>query len=214
MGQSIIGEDKLVAFAKSLNANAKDIEEIAKQFIAVGKVYGVRGDIAFCQSLCETHYFLYDMGTAVTPDQHNYCGMGVTQKGIKGNSFATVKDGVTAQIQHLLAYASTNPIPNGETKLDPRFDLVTRGIAPHWEDLDNHWAMSDNYGKEIMSIFNRLVVFTPLIQQPQEPTKPVDIVKPVEPTPSQPSTSGDTQTKVSIWQKIIDFIISLFKGGK
>ena len=60
--------------------------------------------------------------------------------------------------QHLLAYASSAPIPSGRTKLDPRFDLVRRGSAPYVEWLgkaDNPngtgWAAPGNgYGASIL----------------------------------------------------------------
>lgn len=126
---------------------------IAEAFIEVGNVYGIRGDIALCQSIIETGWFLFGGGTAVTPDQHNYCGLGVTQKGVKGAAFDTVRDGVTAQLQHLYAYAASTPLPGGETVIDPRFDMVPRGCAPSWEDLNLRWAMNDAYGESILAVY-------------------------------------------------------------
>lgn len=171
MGKSVVSAEKMASFVKSKNPNAENIDEIAKAFIEVGNRYGVRGDIAFCQSIIETGWFKFDGGTAVTPDQHNYCGLGVISKGVKGHSFDNVEDGVTAQIQHLFAYASKNDIPNGEILLDPRFKYVTRGIAPHWEDLNMRWAMNDNYGQHIISIYNQLEKFdyTPPVSKDEQP---------------------------------------------
>lgn len=174
MGESVVSSDKMVAFVRSINPTAQDIEEIAKSFIEVGKTYGIRGDTAFIQSIIETSWFKFDNGTAVTPDQHNYCGMGVTQKGMKGNSFETVNDGVTAQIQHLYAYANKLELPSGEILLDPRFKYVTRGIAPHWEDLSMRWAMNENYGNQILARYNDMVSFEytpPVIEEPVEEPK-------------------------------------------
>lgn len=182
MGESVVDFEKMVAFVKVVNPNAQDIEEIALNFIEIGRAYGIRGDMAFCQSIIETGYFKFDGGTAVTPDQHNYAGIGVTSKGMKGNSFAEVKDGVTAQIQHLFAYASKNEVPVGEEILDPRFKLVSRGVAPHFEDLNNRWAMNDHYGQDIVKLYEKLVNF--------EYTPPV---KPVE------------DQQVSMIKKLIDY---------
>jgi hypothetical protein len=53
--------------------------------------------MAIAQSILETGWFKY-AGSAVTSDQHNYCGLGVTSTGIKGSSFDTIEDGVTAQL--------------------------------------------------------------------------------------------------------------------
>lgn len=156
MGKSILQPETMVSFVKRNNKAAPDIEEIARSFLEIGEVYNIRGDMAFCQSVIETGWFAYQ-GSAVTPDQHNYAGIGVTQRGVKGNSFPTVRDGVRAQIQHLYAYASKLPLPEGETLIDPRFRYVTKGIAPYWEDLNGKWAMSNTYGQQIVAMYKSLV---------------------------------------------------------
>src|SRR5690606_14576785 len=200
---------------KAKNPNAQDIEEIAKQFIEVGNKYNIRGDVAFAQSIIETGWFKFDGGTAVTPDQHNYCGLGVVSKGVKGNSFDTVKDGVTAQIQHLYAYANKLAIPSDEEMLDPRFKYVTRGVAPHWEDLNNRWAMNNNYGQHIISIYNQLVDFKyvpPVIEEEPVVEEPIEDIPVVE----EPEVS-DEDKQINMWKKIIDYLfekLSAFFGKK
>lgn len=163
MGTQTISAAKMAAFVKRENPNAPDINRIANAFSEIGNKYGIRGDIAFCQSILETGWFKYNSGTAVTPDQHNYGGLGVTQKGVKGNVFATVEIGVTAQIQHLYGYANTAPIPAGEKIVDQRFDILERygkrGIAPHWQDLGGVWAGDREYGNKILAIYHQLQNF-------------------------------------------------------
>lgn len=173
--------DRMYEFVKSKNSSFD--REIAEQFIAVGKIYGIRGDIALCQSIIETGWFKFDDGTAVTPDQHNYCGLGVTSLGKKGESFATIKAGVTAQIQHLYAYACTKAIPSGETLLDNRFKYVTRGSAPNWEDLGGKWSSVSTYGTQIVKKYNEMMAF----QMPGG----------TNPAPN-PSTSSLTASSMSI----------------
>lgn len=158
-GKSVVSAEKMIAFVKEKNQNAQDIEDIANAFIRISDKYGIRGDVAFCQSILETGWFRFDNGTAVTPDQHNYCGLGAVSEGVKGHSFKTVEEGVLAQIQHLFAYAHNRPIPSGEAIIDPRFEYVTRGIAPHWEDLSNRWANNSNYGTDILSLYSQLLEF-------------------------------------------------------
>lgn len=215
MGKSVVSVEKMVAFVKAKNPNAQDIEEIAKQFIEVGNKYNIRGDVAFAQSIIETGWFKFDGGTAVTPDQHNYCGLGVVSKGVKGNSFDTVKDGVTAQIQHLYAYANKLAIPSDEEMLDPRFKYVTRGVAPHWEDLNNRWAMNNNYGQHIISIYNQLVDFKyvpPVIEEEPVVEEPIEDIPVVE----EPEVS-DEDKQINMWKKIIDYLfekLSAFFGKK
>lgn len=156
---TILGSQKITAaqlnkFVSKYNANVDP--KIAEEFINIGKIYGIRGDIAFCQSCVETGYFKY-AGSAVTPDQHNYCGLGVLSNGMKGNSFDTVEKGVEAQIQHLYAYASKDPIPNGRAIMDPRFTYVSRGTAPRWVDLNMRWSMTTIYGQTILSVYKKLI---------------------------------------------------------
>ena len=156
MGKSVISAEKMAAFVKEKNPKAQDIDEIAKSFIEIGQKYGVRGDVAFAQSILETGWFTFE-GSAVTPDQYNYGGLGVTSRGVKGNEFASIQEGVTAQIQHLYAYASKGNIPEGEIIVDLRFKLVSpRGKAPYWKDLSGTWAADRNYGTKILSLYEQL----------------------------------------------------------
>lgn len=156
LGTSKLEYTQLVNFVKSITDEANDLEKIAKCYIKVGEKYNVRGDIAFCQAILETDYFRYGNGTAVTPDQHNFCGMGVLRKGMKGNSFATIKDGVTAHIQHLYCYACDKDLPKGEKLIDPRFKYVQRGSAPTWYMLGKKWSSSQVYGEKILNIYKRI----------------------------------------------------------
>ena len=121
----------------------------------------MRGDIAFAQSCLETGNFTF-RGSAVTLSQNNFCGMGVTQNGVKGNSFATPQLGIRAQIQHLKAYASTEPLK--QDCIDTRFRYVQRGCAPYVEWLGiqenpNHkgWASGANYGAKILQILAQIL---------------------------------------------------------
>ena len=86
------------------------------------------------------------------------------QRGQRGCQFETIEDGVTAMLQHLYAYACTEPLPEGETILDPRFSYVTRGISSTWEGLNGRWAMNQSYAQNILSLYKRMedhIVTTP-----------------------------------------------------
>jgi N-acetylmuramoyl-L-alanine amidase/flagellum-specific peptidoglycan hydrolase FlgJ len=190
VGKSVVSATNMAQFVKSKNPNAKNIDEIARAFEVVGKRYGIRGDIAFCQAIIETGWFKFDGGTAVTPDQYNYCGLGVTSKGMKGASFSSIEDGVSGQIQHLFAYATKSEIPSGERLVDPRFNLVTRGVAPHWEDLSNKWAMNANYGSHILDLYKQLVNFNyvpPVVEEEKD---------------------NDVEEQLSMWKKIVDYVFA------
>ena len=109
----------------------------AKYFLDEGKKEGVRGDLAFAQSLHETNFFKF--GGDVKPFQNNFAGLGATGNKESGLSFTTPQEGIRAQIQHLKAYASKKPL--NQRCIDPRFKLVKkRGCAPYIESLSGLWA--------------------------------------------------------------------------
>lgn len=160
MGKSVLTADKMNAYLKSINPSAPLYADL---YLTEGLAEGVRGDLAFCQSILETGYFKFE-GSAVTLDQNNFCGMGVTKNGMKGNSFATPRLGIRAQIQHLKAYASTEPLNN--PCIDTRFKYVERGCAPYIEWLGipenpkgKGWAAGANYGTKILTIYNNIKNF-------------------------------------------------------
>jgi N-acetylmuramoyl-L-alanine amidase len=168
IGTSKVTPDVLAAFVSTNNTKFDKL--ISEYYSAIGTTYGIQSDVAFCQAIVETHYFLFDMGTAVKPEQHNYAGLGVTQKGEMGLSFDTIENGVRAHLQHLYAYATNSDLPNGETLLDPRFKYVERGIAPSWEDLSTRWATDGAYGDTILKVYDQLLTFSQNYTQNVEKT--------------------------------------------
>lgn len=158
LGETEVDVETMVKFVRTRNADFP--RGIAEAFHRIGKIYGIRGDIALCQSIIETGWFKFTGGTAVTLDQNNFCGLGVTKLGEKGHSFSTVDEGVTAQIQHLFAYACKHSLPRGEKIVDPRFKLVSRGIAPNWHDLNNRWAANSKYGDHILALFDEMLQYS------------------------------------------------------
>lgn len=156
---AILGASQVSAEAMYRYVNKRNPEftrDIAEAFHEVGARYGIKGDIAFCQAIIETGWFRFNGGTAVTPDQHNYCGLGVERRGHRGCSFETAAEGVAAFMQHLFAYCSTEPLPVDEVLLDPRFNFIERGTAPCWEDLSGKWAMNPRYGDTILDLYRRM----------------------------------------------------------
>ncbi|WP_253735743.1 N-acetylmuramoyl-L-alanine amidase [Paenibacillus sp. FJAT-26967] len=173
MGRTQADASKITNFIRTVNPSFN--AEIARNFVDIGAKYGVRGDVAVAQSIHETNWFRF--GGDVKPEQNNFAGIGATG-GVPGNSFPTIAAGVTAQIQHLYAYASKNPLPAGEVIMDPRFHLVTRGIAPNWEDLSGRWAVpgydrkkyaslqdalqaGETYGHSILKLYNKMMASGP-----------------------------------------------------
>ena len=144
MQMNIIGKSECTAYqmaqyliAKNPNAKSWALE-YAQIYLEEGETEGIRGDGAWIQSCKETHYFIFDCGTSVTFDQNNFCGLGVTKKGMKGHSFATPRLGIRAQMQHLKGYATSAPLKN--PCVDPRYKYVQKGCACTFEMLAGKWA--------------------------------------------------------------------------
>lgn len=162
MGTAVATAAQMESYLKKANPSvAQSVIDMIPLYLSEGKAEGVRGDIAFAQSCLETGNFGFS-GSAVTLDQNNFCGMGVTSNGMKGNSFATPQLGIRAQIQHLKAYASTAALVNA--CIDPRFQYVTRGAAPYVEWLGSKenpkgvgWATGAGYGGKILAILKKIV---------------------------------------------------------
>lgn len=157
MGDTEQTVERMYQFVKSRNNDFP--REIAETYHRAGQRYGIRGDIALCQAILETGWFKFTGGTAVDKQQYNYCGLGVICKGMKGCSFSNIDEGVTAQIQHLYAYATKAPLPDNETLVDPRFSQVRRGCAEHWEDLNGRWAANDRYSEGILNLYRMMCDF-------------------------------------------------------
>jgi len=162
MGNAVATVAQMETYLKGKNPNAaQSVLDMLPLYLSEGKTEGVRGDIAFAQSCLETGNFTFS-DSAVTLDQNNFCGMGVTSNGLKGNSFDTPQLGIRAQIQHLKAYASTESLKN--SCIDPRFKYVTRGCAEYVEWLGQQenpqgkgWAAGAGYGAKILSILKAVL---------------------------------------------------------
>lgn len=178
MGKAQATAQQMALFCRSKNSAPQltscSLEQLAEMFIEEGEAEGVRGDVAFAQSLHETGYFKF--GGIVLPTQNNYAGIGALNGNATGQaaSFPDPRTGVRAQIQHLKAYASTEALVN--ECVDPRFSLVARGVAPYVEWLgaaDNPqgrgWAVPGaGYGANIVKLLGQIMAQ----ETPQAPAEP------------------------------------------
>ncbi len=159
MGEAQVSAGQMVNYLLSVNPNATGYQSLPQIFLDQGKLEGVRGDIAFAQACLETGNFAF--GGDVLPEQNNFCGLGATGNGVAGCSFATMAEGAIAQIQHLQAYASENPLVG--TCVDPRYHYVTRNSAQYveWLGIQENpngigWASGANYGEKILEILGKM----------------------------------------------------------
>lgn len=127
---------------------APSINDFCRIFYEECAAENVRAEVAFCQAMKETGYLRF--GGAVDVAAFNFAGIGAVDSSPGSyNWFPDIRTGIRAQVQHLKAYASTDPLNNA--CVDPRFNLVTRGIAPCVEDLGGKWASGAGYGYSIRS---------------------------------------------------------------
>ncbi len=164
MGEAVATIEQMRARVRAANPNVpQSVIDMIPYYISEGKTEGVRGDVAFAQSCIETGNFTFNQSTcAVSIEQNNFAMMGVTGTFVKGESFATPQLGIRAQIQHLKAYASTEPLVG--KCIDPRFTYVSRGCAPYVEWLGmkenpkgKGWASAANYGPHILRVLDEIL---------------------------------------------------------
>jgi hypothetical protein len=144
-------ETQLAIFLRQENETALDrFPDLPKLYREESTVEGVNYDVAFCQMCVETDFLRFP--GLVKPFQNNFADLADGA----GNfaSFDSARLGVRAQVQHLKAYASTEPLVR--EKIDPRFDFVKRGVAPLVGQLSNLWAADPIYGDKILARLGEL----------------------------------------------------------
>jgi hypothetical protein len=146
-------EVQLIMFLKNNHeAGLLQFPDIAMLYREEGVQEGINYDIAFSQMCVETQFLRF--GSDMKPSQNNFAGLGSIGGSAEGASFASVRLGVRAHIQHLKAYATTEPMVLDI--VDPRFHFVARGIAPVVSKLSGRWTADPLYGDKILAVLKRL----------------------------------------------------------
>lgn len=133
---------------------ASTIEDFCQIVYEESAAEGVKAEVLFSQAMVETGWLQF--GGSVRAEQCNFGGLGAVSNSVAGASFPNVRIGLRAQVQHLKAYASNDPLNN--SCVDPRFQFVKRDIAPTVEDLNGRWAVpGTGYGQSITSLVERML---------------------------------------------------------
>jgi hypothetical protein len=160
MGHGNATEMNMMVFLKQNNANAvTNFADIPKIYREEAAIEGINYDVAFCQMCLETNFLRF--GGDVKSIQNNFANLGSIGGGPETASFDSARIGVRAHIQHLKAYASTEPLV--QELVDPRFKFVRRGVAPLVSQLSTRWTVDPNYGEKIMNLVRRLYEVSKLI---------------------------------------------------
>ena len=168
MGTSSVTVDQMVAYYNKRytfpadtyrDKGADSAEAFFKILKEEAEAEGVRVDVLFAQVMLETGGLKF--GGDVQPSQCNFGGLGAVGGGAAGETFADVRTGLRAQVQHLKAYASTDGLNNA--CVDKRFQYVSRGTARYVEWLaipqnpyGKGWAADADYGTKLLRIMNSL----------------------------------------------------------
>ena len=137
---------------------APTIDDFCRILYEEATAEGIRPQVVFCQAMLETGWLRF--GGDVSIGQFNFAGLGAVGGGASGASFPDVRTGIRAQVQHLKAYANSEPLV--KECVDPRFSYVQRGVSEYvqWLGIPNNpqgkgWAASDGYGMNIVEMIMR-----------------------------------------------------------
>ena len=159
-GQPVKSANQLYAFfmANNPDADKAQVRRLAAYYVSEAYDEGINSDCAFVQMCLETGFLRF--GGLVTPDMHNYCGLGSMDAEHTGERFATEQLGVRAHIQHLHAYATTSDVALNHELIDNRYKWVNpRGKAPTVFELAGTWASDRQYGAKLDALLSRLESF-------------------------------------------------------
>lgn len=169
MGDGQVTADQLVSLYKNMGGaypsyyetRGVDLNKFAQMYVEEAVAEGVRADVAFAQAMHETGWLAF--GGDVQISQFNFAGLGATGGGVTGENFAEqygdnengIRMGIRAQIQHLKAYASAEPL--NQECVDNRYKYVSpKGKAPTIGSLTGTWAMDSSYAAKLVKIINAI----------------------------------------------------------
>jgi len=145
---------RMSAFIRDHNRSVDTgyLHRLLNTYITEATAEGINYDIAVIQMCLETGFLRFN-GT-VSRFQNNFCGLGATGSTVAGDWFGSMEEGIRAHIQHLKAYASTDPLKN--QVVDKRFHHVRRGTVFTIHDLTGRWATDPRYGEKLAYLLKKL----------------------------------------------------------
>ena len=169
LGPSALAPDDIAAWFRATGGRGQvagiSIEELAAIYVEEGNAAGVRGDIAFAQSIVETGSF-----NAIGPN--NFAGLGACDSCSDMTHFPTARDGVRAQVQHLRNYGDATSRADGLGNPPSPFwyghdpgtaasnfnTFFAKGWAPTWEVMGGgNWATDPAYSGKVLGVYHRML---------------------------------------------------------
>ncbi|HEX6310533.1 MAG TPA: glucosaminidase domain-containing protein [Acidimicrobiia bacterium] len=171
VGPSALAPEDIAAWFRATGGRGEvagiSIEELAAIYVEEGAAAGVRGDLAFAQSIVETGSF-----NIIGPN--NFAGLGACDSCSDMTHFPTPRDGVRAQVQHLRNYGDASSRADGLTHPpspywyghDPgtaarNFNtFFAKGWAPTWEEMGaGNWATDPGYAGKVLAVYDRMLAW-------------------------------------------------------
>ena len=156
----IMTAKELAAFFEKQNpeCDRNQVSRLAEYYVDEAKTEGINSDAAFAQMCLETGWLRF--GNLVTPEMHNYCGLGAIDEEHRGEISETEQDGVRAHIQHLHAYSTKEDSVLKNPLIDRRYKWVLpRGKAETVFELAGTWAADRQYGEKLDRILGEMETF-------------------------------------------------------
>jgi hypothetical protein len=162
MGPSLLSAGDLAAFVRARGGAPRisvSLDALAQMYVEEGAKLGIRGDVAFAQSILETGWFEF-RNSMVDPEDNNYAGIGACDTCDGGFSFPSARAGVRAQMQLLRVYVdrgvTRDSLPD-PLLLPGTLRLGFRGRVQTWWDLTGTWATARDYGNALYAVYDRMV---------------------------------------------------------
>jgi Mannosyl-glycoprotein endo-beta-N-acetylglucosaminidase len=162
LGPSLLSAGDLAAFVRARGGTPQlsvSLEALAQIYIEESAAVGVRGDVAWAQSILETGWFEF-ANSMVDPEDNNFAGVGACDTCKGGFSFPDARSGVRAQMQLLRVYVDDGVGRDSLGKpllLPGTLRLSFRGDVQSWWDLTGTWATANTYGNRVYDLYNRMV---------------------------------------------------------
>lgn len=175
-----------------------DLPDLVALFLEEGALEGVRGDIAFAQSMVETGYLGFPEGGQVRPEDNNFAGIGAFDDGRRGSGYPAARIGVRAQMQLLHGYAEE--LDGDGRLLNP--PAHRQGAAPTWEEMGGgNWATDPGYAGKVLRVYADMLEsagLEPDAPPPPVPEAPVVAATP-EPAPPPPPPPPPDEAPFGYW---------------
>lgn len=163
MGSAEVTEAQMVAMYQASKSTypaeiykdkgAATIEEFCKIVYEESAIEGVKPEVIFAQICHETGYLQF--GGVVKAEQCNFGGLGAIDGSTASATYGDIRTGIRTQVQHMKAYASTNPLK--QACIDSRFPYIERGLAEYVQQLGKgNWATDTSYDVKLMAYIHKM----------------------------------------------------------